>query len=64
MEECTKELGGLLRQFRRLTCTEFHTVELPREAEARVRRRNLGVATDIPTLSKSNAHQPNVAHQR
>jgi hypothetical protein len=48
MEECTKELGKLLRQFRQLTCTEFRTVELPREAEARLRRRNLGVATDIP----------------
>lgn len=66
MEECTKELGKLLRQFRQLTCTEFRTVELPREAEARVRRRNLGVATDIP-CPNSNATprpqgpQPNVA---
>ena len=39
MEECTKELGGLLRQFRNLTCSQFSTVELPREANARVRRR-------------------------
>ena len=38
MEEVTKELGDLLRQFRRLTCSHFSTVELPREADARVRR--------------------------
>jgi len=37
MEEITKELGDLLRQFRRLTCSQFCTVELPREADARVR---------------------------
>jgi hypothetical protein len=38
MEEVTKELGDLLRQFRRLTCSHFSTVELPREVDARVRR--------------------------
>ena len=39
MEEYTGELGELLRQFRRLTCSQFSTVELPREADARVRRK-------------------------
>jgi len=47
MEESTKEIGELLRQFRRLTCTQFGTVELPREADARLRR-NKVPATDIP----------------
>jgi hypothetical protein len=60
MEESTKELGKLLRQFRQLTCTEFHTVELPREAEACVRKRNLGVATDIQCPNPIQP-QPNVA---
>jgi hypothetical protein len=48
MEECTKELGDLLRQFRGLTCSEFSTVELPREADARVRRRKGAAATADP----------------
>jgi hypothetical protein len=38
MEEVTKELGQLLRQFRQLTCSQFCTVELPREADARLRQ--------------------------
>ncbi len=48
MEEVTKELGDLLRQFRRLTCSHFSTVELPREANARVRRMGLkGASTTM-----------------
>ncbi len=39
MEEVTKELGHILRQFRQLTCSTFQTFELPWEADARVRRR-------------------------
>ena len=54
MEECTKELGVLLRQFRQLTCTKFSTVELPREADARIRRGNLNASPGIPTLSQPN----------
>jgi len=38
MEEYTKELGVLLRQFRQLTCSQFSTLELPQEANARVRQ--------------------------
>ena len=38
MEEITKELGDILCQFRQLTCSQFCTVELPREPDARVRR--------------------------
>jgi len=47
MEESTKEIGELLCQFRRLTCAQFATVELPREADARMRRKK-DPATDIP----------------
>jgi hypothetical protein len=39
LDDLTTEFGQLLRQFRDLTCTRFTTVELPREAEARERRR-------------------------
>jgi len=45
MEECTTELGRLLRQFRDLTCSQFSTFELSREADARARRRK-GTAMD------------------
>ncbi len=54
MEECTKELGELLRQFRRLTCTKFGTVELQREADARKRRK-----ADIPNATLPQS--PNAA---
>ena len=37
LEDLTRELGKLLRQFRDLTCSQFSTVELPRETAARVR---------------------------
>ncbi len=48
MEEITKELGDLLRQFRRLTCSQFCTVELPREANARVRRATAKDSMAVP----------------
>jgi hypothetical protein len=59
MEERTKELGELLRQFRQFTCTKFGTVELQREADARVRRR-MDVTTDMPnaTLPQSRNALP------
>ena len=34
----TKEFGHLMRDFRDMTCSQFATVELPREAAARKRR--------------------------
>ncbi len=40
LEELTTELGQLFRIFRHLTCTQFATVELPREAAARAREQN------------------------
>ena len=39
LENLTTEFGQLLRQFRDLTCTAFTTIELPREAAARERRK-------------------------
>jgi hypothetical protein len=46
MEESTKEIGELLRQFRWLTCAQFSTIELPREADARMKRKK-DSATDV-----------------
>ena len=46
MEDITKELGDLLRKFRRLTCSQFSTVELPRETDAR-RRRAMDASTAV-----------------
>jgi hypothetical protein len=40
LEELTTEFGKLMRQFRDLTCSQFATIELPREAAARTRARN------------------------
>jgi len=60
MEESTKEIGDLLRQFRRLTCTQFTTVELPREADARMRRKR-DPATDIPCPDHDVAASLNAA---
>jgi hypothetical protein len=60
MKESTKEIGQLLRQFRRLTCAQFGTVELPREADARLRR-NKVPATDIPCPDREAA--PPLAQQ-
>jgi hypothetical protein len=38
LEELTTEFGQLIRQFRDFTCSQFKTVELPRETAARKRR--------------------------
>src|SRR5258708_40375338 len=66
MEESTKDLGNLLRQFRTLTCTQFSTVELPREADARIRRRTdvqrpNAVPTSVPpaTINGNAGHGQN-----
>ncbi len=66
LEELTKELGLLMRQFRDLSCSHFQTVELPREVEARKRREQraqakkpptstgMGIGSDPPALPLSN----------
>lgn len=45
LDDLTTEFGQLIRQFHDLTCTTFTTVELPREAEARERRRQENTST-------------------
>src|SRR5258705_359905 len=70
LEELTKELGLLMRQFRDLSCSHFQTVELPREVEACKRREQRaqakkpptstgrGIGSDPTALSLSNTIQP------
>lgn len=48
LEELTKEFGLLMRQFRDLSCSQFQTVELPREIEGRKRRRQRAQAKQSP----------------
>lgn len=38
LEDLTTEFGKLMREFRDLSCPQFETVELPREAAARARK--------------------------
>jgi hypothetical protein len=72
MEESTKDLGNLFRQFRTLTCSQFNTMELPREANARVRQKMKAtdaqhpnaVPTSVPPLSVGqnlNDNQPTLS---
>jgi hypothetical protein len=48
LEKLTKEFGFLMRQFRNLTCPDFRTYELPREATARNRRKQKQRQTELP----------------
>ena len=58
MESLTKEFGLLMRQFRDLTCSQFKTVELPREIAARIRQHQRVQAgtfnTHVPSTSSSS----------
>ena len=58
MEESTKELGDLLRQFRKFTCSQFSTVELPREAEARLRQKKGATDTQCPNTVPARVQPP------
>ncbi len=62
MEGHTKELGELLRQFRRFTCSQFCTVELPHEAAARMRQKtqkNTSAETNAPQVARNTDNQNN-----
>ena len=61
MEETTKELGDLLRQFRNLTCSKFNTVELPREADARLRHKKDIINTHPNVASTAQSAPPSMA---
>ncbi|CDO76810.1 hypothetical protein BN946_scf185033.g7 [Trametes cinnabarina] len=49
------EYGKALRRFKRVTCAAYHTVELPRETAARMRRQTHKAATTIQTPPSQSA---------
>jgi hypothetical protein len=56
LDELTVEFGKLMRQFRDLTCSQFETLEIPRETAARHRRQMKAQATagQVHSLSTCN----------
>lgn len=54
LEELTTEFGKLIWQFRDLTCSQFQTVELPRETAARNQRQARQQAI-VPPVAPSSA---------
>lgn len=48
LEELTTTLGDQLRFFANVTCSDYSTVELPREAAARKRRRSKKSQVNVP----------------
>ena len=60
LEALTKEFGLLMRQFRDVTCSQFETVELPREVAARNRqhqRIQAKINSDHPPGSSVRKHR-------
>ena len=53
LEDLTIEFGKLMREFRDLTCSQFQTVELPRETAARYRRQTNEQLTKAQSSSSS-----------
>ncbi|KAF5379470.1 hypothetical protein D9615_006555 [Tricholomella constricta] len=51
LEQCTTDLGRQLRKFESNTCSQFDTRELPKEAQARVRRQTRKPAAPQDTSS-------------
>lgn len=52
LESLTKEYGRLMRRFRKLTCSQFHTKELPREVAAQKRAQARGSTTESHLISR------------
>jgi hypothetical protein len=53
LESLTKEFGRLMRHFRDVTCSQFQTVELPRELAARNRQHQRNQAKRFGTQNQS-----------
>lgn len=54
LEELTVMLAKLVHQFRNVTCSKFHTYELPREASACERRKTQPSTSGAPAASTSS----------
>ncbi|CDO75307.1 hypothetical protein BN946_scf184654.g15 [Trametes cinnabarina] len=60
------EYGKALRLFKRVTCAAYHTVELPKETAARIRRQTRKVVNSnqsTATASAASGSGPSVHHQ-
>ncbi|KAF9046642.1 hypothetical protein BJ165DRAFT_1611041 [Panaeolus papilionaceus] len=57
LQDITTDLGTLLRDFRDATCAEFETVELPKEAAARARRKAASTSEQLSTGSGSSPNR-------
>jgi hypothetical protein len=57
LKSLTKEFGLLMRRFRDLTCSQFQTVELPRELAARKRNHQREQAKTFSTLGTGASSQ-------
>jgi hypothetical protein len=53
LDDLTVDFGKLMRQFRDLTCSQFQTLELPRETAARYRRKTKQQVTAAQDSSSS-----------
>jgi hypothetical protein len=66
LHRLTKEFGGLMRQFRDQTCSQFDTIELPREVAVRNRNQRRGqakVSTKGLTLDGPKGPSSVLSHQ-
>ena len=55
LEQLTTEFGRLMREFRDYSCSEFHTVKLPREREKRQRNNKKGSQTGSSTRDSASS---------
>lgn len=55
LESLTTEFGLLMQSFQELTCSDFATMELPRETAARKRREAKGTGPSQSTASRDQA---------
>lgn len=58
LDNLTQEFGGLIRHFRDTTCSDYATVELPRESATRRRHQSTNQQTGV--ISTSLSHERRV----
>ncbi|KAG5639974.1 hypothetical protein DXG03_002043, partial [Asterophora parasitica] len=58
LEQCTTDLGRQLRKFKKDTCSHYNTRELPKEAQARVRRQARQTSQAEAAVPPSSQSQP------
>ncbi|KAF4567102.1 hypothetical protein EYR36_010718 [Pleurotus pulmonarius] len=53
LDDLTTKLGNIMRDFEKLTCSEYNTVELPKETAARIRRQAQSAQKATETVATS-----------